>query len=133
MQDPPAGPLTCPKCQGQMHHVNVGEGDSVVVVDRCVGCGGVFFDMNEEVKLSAMKGAEAVDAGARTAEGAARGKEHDKLRKILCPRDGQPMIPMVSLNGRVHYESCKTCFGAYFDAGELTEFKKANSFLDFFR
>ncbi len=124
----PAGPLTCPKCQQQMSHVNVGEGASVVVVDRCVGCGGVFFDMNEEVKLSAMKGAEAVDTG-----DAARGRDNDKVRKILCPRDGQPMIPMVSLNGRVHYESCKTCYGAYFDAGELTEFKKANSFLDFFR
>lgn len=133
MEEQAKGPLTCPKCQGQMQAVNVGEGASVVVVDRRDGCGGVFFDMNEEVKLSAMKDSVDVDVGARTAEGAARGRDNDKLRKILCPRDGQPMIPMVSLNGRVHYESCKTCYGAYFDAGELTEFKKANSFLDFLR
>ena len=36
------------------------------------------------------------------------------------PRDAPArMISLLERNGRVHYESCKTCYGAYFDAGEL--------------
>lgn len=115
--------MQCPKCNNNMWHVELNGVD----VDRCSGCQGIFFDMNEEMKLAAMKGSEAIDTGDKE-----KGSANNAIRKILCPRDGQPMIPMVSLNGRVHYESCKTCFGAYFDAGELTEFKKSNSFLDFF-
>ena len=39
----PANWMKCPKCGGEMQEQKM----DVVMIDRCTGCGGVFFDAGE--------------------------------------------------------------------------------------
>ena len=51
--------MECPKCQAHMEVVRFDDTD----VDRCVRCGGLWFDRLEDEELSRRDGAEAVDSG----------------------------------------------------------------------
>lgn len=105
--------MKCPKCSAAMKTVQH-EG---VEVDRCSGCGGLWFDTFEHEQLRELDGAERVDnrAAQRDGQGA--------HARIDCPRCATPMFRMVAA-GQPHiaYESCGLCHGAYFDAGEFRDF-----------
>jgi uncharacterized protein len=53
--------MECPKCQAQMEVVQFEE----VEVDRCVRCGGLWFDVLEHEELRDRSGAETIDTGPR--------------------------------------------------------------------
>jgi Zn-finger nucleic acid-binding protein len=100
-----------------------------VVVDRCVQCGGLWFDRNEAERLTKIKGsAAAIDTG-----DAKVGEEKNQQGKILCPRCQTPMIRMVDLKQHhIWYESCTVCYGKWFDAGEFKDLQE-HTIVDFFR
>lgn len=107
--------MNCPKCNAVMELVTV----ESVQVDRCTGCGGLWFDMLEHEHLKALGDSERIDSA-----DPARGKAQDVLRKIDCPRCKTGMIAMVfPAQPQIHYEMCSTCHGLYLDAGEFADFK----------
>jgi uncharacterized protein len=108
------GPLRCPKCQSTMAPVTVVE----VEVDRCTGCGGLWFDLLEHEDLKRVDLARQLDTGdPRT------GERYDQVGLIRCPVDGEPMIRMVdTAHPDLWLESCPVCYGTFFDAGEFREF-----------
>lgn len=114
--------LTCPKCSDPMELVLFGENE----VDRCTGCGGIFFDISEHEDLRKLEGSEELDTGDRVA-----GRIMDDTRDIDCPACGMRMVELVALKKRdIRYEKCSQCSGVYFDAGEFTDFKMDRGFLD---
>ena len=107
--------LNCPKCGAAMERVSVGT-DSV---DRCTACKGLFFSAESHEHLMEMKGAEAIDTGARSDE------PRDQKVRIQCPACHAQMIRMVDRHQpHIWYESCPVCFGVFMDAGEFREQKQ---------
>lgn len=89
-----------------------------IEVDRCTGCGGLWFDMLEHEDLKDADGIEALDTG-----DSAVGERYDHVGQVRCPIDGQPMIRMVDkAQPTLWLESCPLCYGTFFDAGEFREF-----------
>jgi len=93
-----------------------------VVVDRCLTCGGLWFDLLEHEDLKAVPGAEAVDTGDPGV-----GARFDTVGLIRCPVDDSLMVRMVDkAQPSLWFESCPLCFGVFFDAGEFSDFREDN-------
>lgn len=117
--------MECPKCGGALQAVV----QDRIEVDRCVQCGGLWFDRLEADRLRKVEGsASALDIGdART------GEQQNQQGKIECPRCHTQMIRMVDLEQHhIWYESCTVCGGKWFDAGEFKDLQQ-ESIVDFFR
>ena len=70
---------------------------------------------------------EAIDIGPAHVE------RRDEVVRINCPVCHTPMIRMVDLkNPNIWYESCKVCYGVFYDAGEFREHKE-HHVMGFFR
>lgn len=107
--------MECPKCQAAMAAVQVDE----IEVDRCVRCGGLWFDSHEHEAVRRVEGAETIDSGP-----AWQAAMHNAQGKTFCPRDGTLMRRFV-VPGQleIQVERCPECDGSFFDAGEFTELK----------
>jgi Zn-finger nucleic acid-binding protein len=88
-------------------------------VDRCSGCGGLWFDLREHEHIAESKQAvEALDSG--DASKAAAQREH---RDIECPVCHVKMLKLsVPQQLHIKYESCPVCYGGFFDAGEFRDY-----------
>jgi Zn-finger nucleic acid-binding protein len=116
--------VQCPKCGGSMEAVTFAS----IEVDRCVGCRGIWFDMLEADRLKPLRGSEVIDDGDPRI-----GRRYNEQGKINCPKCGNRMIPLVDARQpHLWYESCNSCFGVFFDAGEFRDFKN-ETVADFFR
>jgi uncharacterized protein len=108
--------MECPKCGAQMEVVRFEDTE----VDRCVRCGGLWFDVLEQEELRGRAGSEAIDTGPTWLAAM-----HDVQGKVFCPIDGALMVQMVhATQPRIWVESCPVCHGTFFDAGEFTDFKE---------
>ena len=104
--------MNCPKCDAPMEPVTTDAG----TVDRCIACQGLWFDRLEAKSQAAF--AEQIDIGSEAA-----GREFNKIDRILCPAcPNTPMTRMVD-NDQPHiwFESCPSCNGRFFDAGEFRD------------
>ena len=108
--------MECPKCQAQMEPVRFEDTE----VDRCVRCGGLWFDALEEEEIRQRAGSEVIDTGPTW-----QAAMHDVQLRAFCPIDGALMIRMVdAAQPQIWVESCPVCRGTFFDAGEFTDFKE---------
>lgn len=104
--------MKCPKCQSAMERVRF----ETTEVDRCTACGGLWFDLLEDEKLLS-KAAE-IDTG--SAETGARHNPIDRIRCPVCPNS--QLLRMVDhRQPHIWFESCPTCHGRFFDAGEFRD------------
>lgn len=107
--------MKCPKCNGNFSKVTFSD----IEIERCDDCNGLWFDMLEKEDLVAIKGSESIDIGNEQV-----GLKYSQMQDISCPVCDQAMIPMVDKDQyHIKYESCATCFGAFFDAGEFRDLK----------
>jgi Zn-finger nucleic acid-binding protein len=105
--------MQCPKCQAALEAVPTSAG----VVDRCTHCKGLWFDSLEYEDLEPH--AAMIDTG-----DAALGAAHNAIDRIDCPVcPNSRMLRMVD-PGQPHiwFESCPTCHGRFYDAGEFVDF-----------
>jgi uncharacterized protein len=90
-------------------------------IDRCIKCGGLWFDEFELADLTAKKGSEKVDTGR-----AEKSNQHSQT-VLKCPKCGTPMLKMVDAEQpHIWYETCDECGGSFLDAGEFRELKHPN-------
>ncbi len=111
--------LECPKCHRPMAQVTFGG----VTVDRCTGCSGIWFDFHEEAKLKEMRGSQSIEGNRPSA---AVAKQLNAMPYVSCPRcEGNIEMTRLVVNNQAHiwYESCPSCRGIYFDAGEFADFR----------
>jgi len=90
--------------------------EGAILVDRCVGCRGLWFDEGEMTDaIRRMKLASTPHAPAQLK--IASGQIED------CPRCGAPMEAVQSQTlPTVEYDRCIRCRGIWFDAGEADQF-----------
>ena len=112
--------LACPKCAGTMRVQRFPENDAY----RCEGCQGLWLPLMAHEQLE--ERAAEIDT-ARYA-GASAPEPHT----LACPQcEFVPLIRMVdAAHPDIHFESCKTCYGRYYDAGEFREVSEDPSFLE---
>jgi Zn-finger nucleic acid-binding protein len=85
-------------------------------VDRCKQCHGIWFDAAEDSAL--LKHAATVDTG--SAETGAKFNSVDRIRCPVCPNS--MLLRMVDpVQPHIWFESCPTCHGRFFDAGEFRD------------
>lgn len=115
--------MNCPKCTAEMFPEKFNQ----IVVDRCSGCGGLWFDIGELNLLKEMEGSEEIDAGQPKV-----GKLYDKVdRTINCPRCATALTRMADKQQpHIHLDLCKTCTGVFLDAGEFKDLK-SHTLLDY--
>lgn len=108
-----SGAMRCPKCRADMEPVRHGE----IEVDRCGRCNGLWFDAGELSALAGSDAAAVIDIGnART------GRKFNQVRDYRCPRCGGE-VARISDPAQPHisYETCQSCGGSFFDAGEFRD------------
>ncbi len=115
--------MKCPKCHSEMEAVKVKGGE----VDRCASCKGLWFDLLEEEKFISQ--AKSIDTGDSTI-----GEATNTIDRINCPVcKNTPMIRMVdSRQHHIWFESCPSCFGRFYDAGEFRDLS-SHTLLDIIR
>lgn len=105
--------MRCPKCAQLMEKVPTEAG----VVDRCKQCQGLWFDMLEHQDLKGL--AHIVDTGSK--ELGARYNKLDQIRCPVCPNS--KLLRMVDAEQpHIWFESCPTCYGRFYDAGEYRDY-----------
>jgi Zn-finger nucleic acid-binding protein len=93
-----------------------------IEVERCIGCKGMWFAARDAEHLKKLKGSEAIDVGSSV-----QGRAMDRVDRIFCPVCDTPMIQMVDQDHPdLHFESCKVCYGTFFDAGEFRHYKESH-------
>lgn len=116
--------MTCPKCGSVMETLTY----AGVEVDRCTNCRGLWLDANEREELKALPGSETIDVGDPSV-----GKRYNEVDRIECPRCHTQMVRMVDpKQSHIWFESCPVCYGAFFDAGEFTDYKE-ETLMDVFK
>ena len=86
-----------------------------VVIDRCISCGGLWFDTGEAEALSEEWIAEFIDTGDPQV-----GEAMDTIDNIDCPRCGKAMRRYFDITeSQLQYEECDD-HGKFLDAGEFT-------------
>jgi Zn-finger nucleic acid-binding protein len=107
--------MECPKCQARLEPVEYGG----VEIDRCVRCGGLWFDPLEHEELRKLAGSESLDTGPTWLADV-----HNRQERSFCPRDRALMMRMVDpAQPDIWFESCPVCHGTFFDAGEFRDWK----------
>jgi Zn-finger nucleic acid-binding protein len=107
--------LNCPKCSAPMETVAFHD----ISVDRCTACRGLWFDALVRDHLDDFKDSASIDVGSTSAT-APISPAH-----MNCPVCHTRMIEMVDhLHPTIHFESCKVCYGLFFDAGRYREHKE---------
>lgn len=90
-----------------------------MTIDRCPGCGAMWFDMNELERLLKSGGKELkqADVGAT-----ARIDAPIRTKDLDCPRDGERMKEVLfPEQSHIHVMKCPTCRGMLLDAGEAKD------------
>ncbi len=119
-----SGAMRCPKCRADMEQIDY----QGVEIDRCTICNGIWFDAGEVEMLRNKRAATAIDTG-----DAGTGKQHNAIDRYRCPRCSGTMVRMVDPRQRhIWYETCSSCNGSFFDAGEFRDLSEL-SVSDFFR
>jgi len=90
-----------------------------VQIDRCTGCGGLWFDAGELDRLreETWMSDYVLDTGS-----AKVGKKYNQIRDIDCPECGTRMKHEADKEQpHIIYETCPDGHGVFLDAGEYTD------------
>jgi uncharacterized protein len=108
--------VRCPACERELQEIAVAD----VTVDVCEGgCGGIWFDRMELVRLGKAPGS---DRAKLLEVGRDPAIEIDQERKRICPRceEAMPMMRrLFSPTSSVAVDECPGCGGVWLDTGEL--------------
>ena len=69
--------MRCPKCQSDFEAVTYEN----VEVDRCIGCGGIWFDALEKEDIERFKNAGSIDVGDKRV-----GNKYNAMWNVNCPK-----------------------------------------------
>lgn len=107
--------LHCPKDGTLMEKVRVER----MTIDRCPGCGAIWFDMNELQTLvkSNKEALRAADLGATE-----RTDRTIRTKHLACPRDGTDLVEQAFPDqSHIMVMKCGMCRGMLLDAGEAKD------------
>lgn len=104
--------MDCPKCQSPMERIE----HLVAHAHRCTQCRGLWMGMGEHRFLE--NAAELIDTG-----DAVTGEQYNRVDRIKCPSciDSQLVRMVDPQQTHIWFESCKFCYGRFYDAGEFRD------------
>ena len=109
------GQRICPKCGALMAQVTYRD----IVIDRCTGCQGLWFDWKENLRLRGDLAAGELDTGNPNV-----GVMLNAIEGVPCPVCHVRMDVLgVPEHTHVRFDCCPKCFGVFFDAGEFLEYQ----------
>ncbi len=115
--------MQCPKCLKDMEVIDF----NGIEIDRCIECFGMFFDHLEKEDLRSLKGAETIDIGDEFV-----GARLNEIVDVPCPVCKVKMNHVLQTEPfEIKFESCPTCRGAFFDAGEFRDYMEDEIFDQF--
>jgi len=106
--------MQCPKCSNEMTELPNLPAKAL----RCSHCNGMWFEMLAHEQLVPF--VEQIDTGSPE-----QGREYNRIDRIHCPAcvGEQDLIRMVDAKQpHIWFESCQSCFGRFYDAGEFTDY-----------
>lgn len=106
--------MQCPKCSNEMAAL----AELPDKAHRCLHCSGLWFEILAHEHLGPF--VRQIDTGS-----AEQGREYNRIDRIHCPACAgeQDLIRMVDpRQPHIWFESCQSCFGRFYDAGEFTDF-----------
>jgi len=107
--------MNCPNCAETL----VEEEIKNQQIDRCPKCNGIYFDKGElESLVGLIKTYESIELEELDIDLV---PQSEKERKLVCPRDGAPMIEQQILG--VVFDQCTSCEGIWLDGGEISALK----------
>lgn len=105
--------MNCPKCNDLMESIV----HEATTVDRCRGCGGIWFDLFEAEDLIETETGAEVDVGSKI-----KGMQMDRIRDINCPRCNRQMQTVSDREDpTLKFEVCTDCHSYFLDAGEFRD------------
>ena len=108
--------MNCPKCKAEFESISL----QGIQVERCTDCKGLWFDLMKREDLLGIAGSETIDIGSEQI-----GSKYRDMQNIDCPQCNLRMVPMVDKDQfHIKYESCASCYGAFFNAGEYRDLKE---------
>lgn len=117
--------MKCPKCSSEMEPVNYGR---EYTVDRCNSCHGLWFPEDSYKHLKEEWMSHFMDSGNPKV-----GKHYNKMKQIASPVTGKLMkVVEDKKQPHIEYEVDVDGHGAFFDAGEYTDFVE-DTISDFFK
>jgi Zn-finger nucleic acid-binding protein len=109
--------MICPRCKHNLETVSYEN----IEVDRCLNCGGIWFDALEVEELKNIEGSEKID----DFNPLIKQKYNQATNQIKCPKCQSKMQKMLDIDQySIWYEQCTKCRGIWLDAGEFTQFKQ---------
>lgn len=117
--------MSCPKCSNAMESVNYGR---EYTIHRCTNCYGIWFPDDSYKRLKNEWMSQSLDIGDPRV-----GRQYNDQKQINSPVTGKPM-KSIRDERQVHieYEIDPDGKGAFFDAGEFTDFVE-DTLSDFFK
>ena len=106
--------MTCPRCGGRTRKRRI----KSVQVDRCPACGGTWFAAG---KLQLLKNRERAGDYCWIDIDLWRDRRQfraGRQQRLVCPRDGRPMITVRYGTSRVRVDICSACRGIWLDRAE---------------
>ena len=85
-----------------------------ISVDRCLECGGIWFDKGEDVALKNLKFGQSVDSAKANADVVAK-------HICPCPHCGIPLKDEVYIENGPQGKKCEKCGGVFLNAGEFKD------------
>lgn len=125
--------MQCPKCLSDMEVIDY----QGIEIDRCTDCFGMFFDHLEKDDLKTLEGVESIDVGDEFV-----GARYNEILDVPCPKCKVKMNHVLhtdyighnsapSKPYEIKFESCPNCHGAFFDAGEFSDYMEDEIFDQF--
>lgn len=104
--------MKCPKCESDFEQLQTPFG----AAKRCLNCKGLWLDMLDSEALKEI--ADEVDIGDSDL-----GEKYNQIQNIKCPVcPNNQMLRMVDpQQPHIWFESCPTCYGNFYDAGEFKD------------
>ena len=117
--------MNCPRCKTQLTVSPLSEGKISIKVDKCPGCGGIWFDEGELSRID--KIIEPTYIEIRKIP-----RKSEQLEALYCPScSHHPRLEKAEhpRDVKVILDYCESCKGIWLDKGELEAIQKENWFI----
>lgn len=114
--------MDCPRCKNALTTTLLSEVNTVIELDTCDHCGGIWFDKGELARIDKIVEPQFIEIRKIP-------RKKDQLEALFCPScEDHPMLEKAEhpRDKKVILDYCNACKGIWLDKGELEAIQKEN-------
>lgn len=114
--------MDCPRCKEPLSTTMHNEVNTVLEIDLCNNCGGIWFDKGELARIDKIIEPQFIEIRKIP-------RQRDQLEALHCPScEDHPMMDKAEhpRDKKVILDYCETCKGIWLDKGELEAIQQEN-------